>query len=407
MSRATIAFLCLGMPRRFVSNVLGSVLPVLPSCGPREVSSIAWAAARLKAMPADEVTRKRSGAQTSQLRDNAQASSAQANAAATAVQPGSQQLAVMQYSGFIERHTSPAHTNSLSAGVTAQWWGAVLQRCFQLLPQFNGQDLSMVLWAVVALQQHLEQSYQRPLHHNPQSAHTPDSEPGAEDMNSTQGQTRAAADARAQLRVWQQILPVGFIARVLQVSEKGMGGYGPQALSGLVWALAQLRVLPSLDWQDRFLQRSATQLPQSAPQAIANTAWALTVLEASPPPEWFKAFLHSSLDCAALAPPASIAQVLWSAARLPHFRPPQRWVAGVCSAVRPEQLQHFSSQDLANTLWAVSALRHQPPAEWMQAAVAALQRHAPRAPVLEVSAGLTSLARLNYHPGAQVGGACA
>ncbi len=279
--------------------------------------------------------------------------------------------------------------------VPPSWWEALFGRCAAVLPSLNGQDTSMLLWAVVALQAHQESQQQQHLQQQQQQQQQQGRAGWVEGSGDQVGGASASrpppphAPPRGRPRP-APLPPPGFVRALLDVTQPWLPRFGPQALSGTVWALARLRVLPSRAWLDAFVHSSTLAMaaphPEQQqqqqqqrgrqaqgqagpePEALANMAWALAVMEASPPAAWLSAFVRSSVACAPRAEPPSLARMLWAAARLPGFQPPRGWVAALLRAMPPARMAQrgASPQDLANMLWAVAALRYPPPAAWIE-----------------------------------------
>lgn len=188
----------------------------------------------------------------------------------------------------------------------------------------------------------------------------------------------------------------------------------PQHVSNVLWAYAKLDYYPGDDAITALLASAESKLPAFTPQALCNTLWALATLQYVPPAvsgqagsgavaaEGALAQLVQRLMRVALAGMLSaqdVSNALWAAARLEQASrgelpngtdglvvavqtlqysggtaggraapPAEERMYGRLAATLVQastlQLHAYSPQALANSAWAVSALRLTPPPDW-------------------------------------------
>eukprot|EP00798_Chlamydomonas_sp_ICE-L_P003991 gene3991-14071_t len=183
------------------------------------------------------------------------------------------------------------------------------RRALQQLPQFNGQDVSMTLWAIANIVD--DAQLQRQLQYNvlqqPGGAWTGEQE-GGETLESVSGLARPKIPLQLK----------ALVQAIVASSKERLGELGAQSLSNSIWALARLGIRPDDEWLAAAVERS------SALMVLSNTAWALVVFEYSPPPSWVQAFLSYCRISMAHATPQAVTQMAWAAARL-HLSPDAAW----------------------------------------------------------------------------------
>jgi hypothetical protein len=205
-------------------------------------------------------------------------------------------------------------------------------------PDTIPQDLTKVAWALAVLG-HEDRAFMGELLSEVQ-AHLPAFKP------------QALSDILQAASSPGQPLPPGFLGAFLAAAGAQLPAFKPQALSSTLRAAATLgQPLPP-----RFLAASLAaaeaQLTSSEPQHLSSTVWALATLALD---------VGGGGSCSLvelLDQPTSDQQIGWPKAQLQCF-------LGALAGEAAQRLSHGSSaaagwkaQELANTIWAFSQLRH-------------------------------------------------
>ena len=198
------------------------------------------------------------------------------------------------------------------------------------------------------------------------------------------------------------------VATLLALADAQVCEMRPRNLANTVWAVARLGLTPGSTFLDSWCAATELQLGSFEAQHVANSLWALAAMGGSLPAPLTTAFeqvvAHHARKRTFLARHISIC--LWALATLqPRAAVPlSNEVLVELTAAAEAAIESFTSQNVANTLWALGRLvpmrgsRH-------AALLAALAAHA--APRLgsfslqELSVCLWAFAALDWSPGSQ------
>jgi hypothetical protein len=217
--------------------------------------------------------------------------------------------------------------------------------------------------------------------------------------------------------------------------QRTLPGGCPQDVANALWALASLQLMPPPELRTALLARVQELGSSMSPLDAGMVVWATARLRLAPPPAWLDELLLRQLAQPgwAAAPPRPTVMCLVACAVLRH-RPPVRWLRSVLHLLHDDlqllpqllapphdgaaaaaddssnssssnssssrSVSRHSSQDLANTLWALAVLGVRPHAPWMSSFLLASAAAAPTASPQELTNTLWALARLRTAPDA-------
>jgi hypothetical protein len=212
-----------------------------------------------------------------------------------------------------------------------------------------------------------------------------------------------------------------FVSALLAHTQRLLPSYRPLELSCQLYSFAVLGLRPGRAWMDAFYAASLPLLESGfGSQALSNTLWALARIEAVRPGRAMAARLARGKVSTAgqRARPAGrrhpgrclqlcSLNVLRrrrsrpppSASRPPRppQLPPREWLATFLLATLAK-LPTFSPQALANTLWALARMRATPRAAWLDAVIERSFALLPLFGTSELTATLAALQGLDYAP---------
>ena len=135
---------------------------------------------------------------------------------------------------------------SSSSSSSSSWLPRLMSRASQLSKRLNPQDMSMLLWALATLSESSSEPVSSP-HFTTQATKARDAapypEPNLPSFPSPSGRGNSLH------------LPPGFLDRMLGASAARMDQFGAQALSNTLWALAKLGCRPEDAWLDLAMMR--------------------------------------------------------------------------------------------------------------------------------------------------------
>lgn len=301
----------------------------LHGLGPRQLSTLMWAAAKLPSIIAD-ASMPWQAAQLLPGRLEAGAGSAQDvsmalwAAAKLGMQPPPGWLDAMAGALLQRLDSSQPQTLANSAWALAslqhdpgdEWLGAVAGRAAALMPQFSEQGLSSLVWALARL--------------------------GA-------GQ-HCTAGSR-------------LLAEVLQQAAVQLPSMSPQAASMLLWALATMDITPPQPWLAAYHAATAPRLRQWASQDLSLSIWAHARLRVRPPAGWHAAFAAASASRLPSASAQELANMVWGLAKL-GLLPSSSWLVAWQAAMQTA-MNSYCAPALAMSAYALALMGVRPSAAWM------------------------------------------
>ncbi|WIA40986.1 hypothetical protein OEZ86_004630 [Tetradesmus obliquus] len=140
---------------------------------------------------------------------------------------------------------------------------------------------------------------------------------------------------------------------------------GPKQLAEVVWALAQLQVVPDVGFLDALAAQILAKLPGFTAEQLASSLGALATLGYVPGTPLLEAAAGALGRNLGLFSPRHACQAMWAFARM-EFRPPAALLDAVLQMLS-EALPSFTGEQLHQLTWAYAQFGHPPPPQMLQA----------------------------------------
>ena len=216
---------------------------------------------------------------------------------------------------------------------------ALEERAVAMMPKFNGQDISNMMWAYARLL--------RPP--SPQLLVALEHQALALLPHFTPQLVSNSLWAFATLKITpNESLLVGLLARAEEIVEE----FNAQNTANFVWALATLRCMPADTLLARLVNHAVDLAGTFNGQNVANFLWAFTQFRVAPPGRLMETMEARSLARAASFTPEQLSNLMLSLATLGWV--PREPLLEAMVARIAVTASAFNAQDIANSCWAMA-----------------------------------------------------
>uniref|UniRef100_A0A7S0RUY0 FAST kinase leucine-rich domain-containing protein n=1 Tax=Chlamydomonas leiostraca TaxID=1034604 RepID=A0A7S0RUY0_9CHLO len=251
-------------------------------------------------------------------------------------------------------------------------WTSSLMAFLQTSPglnRFNSQGLALVLWALARMGYEPTPRFTSMVHTHlmragPSWPSTDSLPPRIAACNGIDVATIMYGMGRMHMHVTPNLLTALLIKLKHEVP-----GLDPAQMSNVVWALAQfqvknplLRVHPSFLAQ--FFSMAYLRLDRFTHHDLAMTSWALAKMRVQPPAPFLSAFLRRVEQAGAEFSPQEVSNTIWSLARFGVA--PSSGLMVEFFVATDKRLSSFKPQELSAMAWALARGGHKPDRRWSE-----------------------------------------